>query len=140
MSEVVYFAIMFITYTREIFGTDGALSAIITRGKELWQVMTVDSPKQIEDGTPSTERRKRMLCDFGNLINKLYAFIESNERNEKNVKKVVSNTVKVENIVGKLTQASAARSSPLMRIATMLIYAAGIVGAWEVSKRSGTPV
>ncbi|KAJ2957628.1 hypothetical protein NQZ79_g6691 [Umbelopsis isabellina] len=136
LSEVVYFTILVITYTREIFGEDGAFSAIILRGKELWQAVTNRDTTDINADSDDTERRQRMLCNFGNLVNKLYAFIETNERNEKNVKKVVSNTVKVESIVGKLTKASSARSSPLMSLATLIIYAAGIVGAWQVSKRS----
>ncbi|KAI8579320.1 hypothetical protein K450DRAFT_242675 [Umbelopsis ramanniana AG] len=140
ISEVVYFAIMFITYTREIFGSDGTLSSIISRGKELWHIITSDATKEIEDGGSHTKKRERILCSFGSLINKLYAFIETNERNEKNVKKVVSNTVKVETLVGKLTQASKSSSSPLMHMATMFIYAAGLVGAWEVSKRATTSI
>jgi hypothetical protein len=140
ISEVVYFAIMFITYTREIFGSDGALTAIIARGKELWQIMTADPTLSIEDDSSDSKRRERMLCSFGSLINKLYAFIETNERNEKNVKKVVSNTVKVESLVGKLTQASKSRSSPFMHMATIFIYAAGLAGAWQVSKRATTSV
>ncbi|CAM0141613.1 unnamed protein product [Umbelopsis sp. WA50703] len=136
LSELVYFAIMVITYTREIFGGDGALSAILFRGKELWQAITQRDSTDIGAESADKQRRERMLCSFGNLVNKLYAFIETNERNEKNVKKVVSNTVKVESIVGKLTKASSARSSPLMSLATLFIYGAGIVGAWQVSKRS----
>ena len=140
ISEVVYFAIMFITYTREIFGSDGTLSSIISRGKELWHIMMSDTSKEIEGGSSDSKKRERILCSFGGLINKLYAFIETNERNEKNVKKVVSNTVKVESLVGKLTQASKSRSSPLMHMATMFIYTAGLVGAWEVSKRATTSI
>lgn len=137
LSEVIYFAILTVTYTSEIFGEDGAFSAIVLRGKELWQAIINRNTTDIDaDDSDDTERRQRMICSFGNLVNKLYAFIETNERNEKNVKKVVSNTVKVENLVGKLTKASSARSSPLMSLATLIIYAAGIVGAWQVSKRS----
>ncbi|KAG2185167.1 hypothetical protein INT44_001957 [Umbelopsis vinacea] len=141
ISEVVYFAIMFITYTREIFGSDGTFSSIISRGKELWHIITSDAAtKEIEDANSSSKKRELILCNFGSLINKLYAFIETNERNEKNVKKVVSNTVKVESLVGKLTQASKSSSSPIMHMATMFIYAAGLVGAWEVSKRATTSI